>query len=119
MVQSEIPTDPSELTLSETGGGLMVFDTESSPSQNFMSEVKADVKTKVLSNANEEIYAHIQSLVKQGKCLEITQLERTDATWQSFIYNLPKGTMKGPSESCTNQVTRYLYGSRREPINLF
>ena len=59
-----------------------------------MSEVKADVKTRVLSNANEETFIHIQSLVKQGKFLEIIHLEKTDATWQSFIYTLPKGTMK-------------------------
>ena len=48
----------------------------------------------MLKNANEEIYSHFQSLVNQVKFLEITHLEKTNATWQSFIYNLPKGTMK-------------------------
>ena len=48
----------------------------------------------MLSNANEDIFQHVQSLVKQGRFLELTHLERTDATWQSFIYSLPKGTMK-------------------------
>ena len=74
MVQGEIPTDPSQLTLSETGGGVMIFDTETPPSQNFMSEVKADVKTRVLSNANEEVYTHTQSFVKQSKFVDITHL---------------------------------------------
>ena len=37
---------------------------------------------------------HIQTLTKQGRFLKLTQVERIDATWQSFIYNQPKGTMK-------------------------
>ena len=48
----------------------------------------------MLTNANDDIYTHVRSLVKQGKFLELTHLEKNDATWQSFIYNLPKGTMK-------------------------
>ena len=35
-----------------------------------------------------------QTLVKQGNFLKLTKLEQTDATWKSYIYNLPKGTMK-------------------------
>ena len=59
-----------------------------------MKEVKAEVKLQILSNENEKHYEHIKSLVKQGKFLELTHLERNDATWKGFIYNLPKGTMK-------------------------
>ena len=32
--------------------------------------------------------------MKQGNFLQLTYLEKTDATWKSFIFNLPKGTMK-------------------------
>ena len=58
---------------------MIVFGTENHASPNCMSEVKADVKSKVLTNANEELYTHIQSLVNRCKFLEITQLEKTDA----------------------------------------
>ena len=43
---------------------------------------------------NGNIGEHVRTLVKQGKFLELTHLEKNDATWQSFIFNLPKGTMK-------------------------
>ena len=64
------------------------------PPEKFITEVKKDVKIKILSDENQNIFQHIQTLVKQGKFLEITKLEQMDATWQSYIYNLPKGTMK-------------------------
>ena len=37
---------------------------------------------------------HIKTIIKQGRFLELTQMEQTDATWKSYFYNLPKGTMK-------------------------
>ena len=40
----------------------------------------------------------------QGKFIELTNLERTDATWNSFIYNLPKGTMKFVLNSSINTL---------------
>ena len=33
-------------------------------------------------------------MYKQGKILEMAKLAENDATWKSYIYNLPKGTMK-------------------------
>ena len=32
--------------------------------------------------------------MRQGRFLELTKIELLDATWQSYIYNLPKGIMK-------------------------
>ena len=43
---------------------------------------------------NQNMFSHGQTLIKQGKFLELTKVQSTDATWQSYIYNLPKGTMK-------------------------
>ena len=37
---------------------------------------------------------HVRTLVKQGKFLELSKCEQNDATWKSYIFNLPKGTMK-------------------------
>ena len=76
------------------GEGVEVIETDSPPSHKFVSEVKSEVKSKVLTGENENIYSHVKTLVKQGKFLELTHLEKNDATWKSFIYNLPKGTMK-------------------------
>ena len=64
------------------------------PPPTFINDVKEDVRNTVLMNANENSLKHIQSLIKQGKFLELTQLERTDATWKSCIFNFPTGTMK-------------------------
>ena len=59
-----------------------------------MNEVKNDVKVQVLMEDNESSLNHIKTLIKQGRFLELTQMEQTDATWKSYLYNLPKGTMK-------------------------
>ena len=34
---------------------------------------------------NERIFEHVQTLMKQGNYLELTKLQGSDATWQSFL----------------------------------
>ena len=41
-----------------------------------------------------KILIHVRSLVKQGRFLELTEVQKNDTTWQSFIFNLPRGCMK-------------------------
>ena len=53
---------------------------------------------------SKNILDHVKSLVKQGHFLELTKLELTDATWKSFIFNLPKGTMKWLLNSSINTL---------------
>ena len=91
MVQGEIPTHPSEIVIS-TEPVLTPPSTE--PSHTFISEVKNDAKTRVILEDKEATYNHVRTLVKQGQILELTYLEQNDATWKSYIYNLPRGTMK-------------------------
>ena len=43
---------------------------------------------------NDKIYDHVKNLVKQGNFLKLTHTEQNDASWKSYIFNLPKGTMK-------------------------
>ena len=81
--------DGTESVLTIPGDGDDV-----APPLAFVNDVKQDVKTCVLMEANEHSLAHIQTLIMQGRFLELTQLERTDATWKSFIFNLPKGTIR-------------------------
>ena len=77
MVQGEIPTHPSEIVIS-TEPVLTPPSTE--PSHTLEDK--------------EATYSHVRTLVKQGKILELTYLEQNDATWKSYIYNLPRRTMK-------------------------
>ena len=64
------------------------------PTAELINEVKNDTKAAVISDENETTLNHIQTLVKQGNFLLLTQLQQVDATWKSYLYNLPKGTMK-------------------------
>ena len=102
-VQGEIPGTTPEpipgLTLPEEDGlNLTLPDPvvieDLRPPARFIKEVKADAKSKVLVNESESILTHVITLIKQGHYLKLTKLQQTDATWQSYIFNLPKGTMK-------------------------
>ena len=67
-------------------------------------DVKADAKSKVLVSESERIFEHVQTLILQGNYLQLTKLQQADATWQSFIFNLPKGTMKWLLNSSINTL---------------
>ena len=59
---------------------------------------------------------HASGLIKQGKILELSQIEKTDATWKGFIYNLPRGTMKfllnSAIDTLPTKVNLKLWGKR-------
>ena len=56
--------------------------------------VKEAVKERVIFENDTLLHNHVKTLVKQGHFLDLLRTSFTDATWQSFIYDLPKGTMK-------------------------
>ena len=94
-VQGEIPTDAQNITLSNTDDlTLQTPGANKNPHNKFISDVKKDAKVKILLQENNKIYEHTKNLIKQGKFLELTHIENTDATWKSFLFNLPRGTMK-------------------------
>ena len=65
---------------------LMAGEGESlTPLQSFLNDVKKDVKCQVLMEDNETSRNHVQTLIKQGRCLELTYVEQRDAKWKSFI----------------------------------
>ena len=86
------------------------------PTEKFIEEVKRDTKAVVSSDENEITFTHIQSLVKQGNFLKLTQMQQVDATWKSYIYNLPKGTMKflinASIDTLPSNVNLSLWGKR-------
>ena len=71
-----------------------LVDETSPPPHDFVEAVKNDVKISITLDENNVILNHVKTLVKQGKFLELTKMELMDATWKSYIFNLPKGTMK-------------------------
>ena len=64
------------------------------PPEKFVYDVKMETKYLVKIQEKETMVYHVNQLVKQGKYLELSQMEGTDATWKSLIFNLPRGTMK-------------------------
>ena len=58
----------------------------------------------MLSDENLKTFQHVKSLVQQGKFLELTYIEQNDATWKSYIFNLPRGTMKWLLNSSINTL---------------
>ena len=64
------------------------------PSSKFIEEVKLEAKTIVNVEETDKMFKHVSELVKQGKILELSQMEKNDATWKGYIFNLPRGTMK-------------------------
>ena len=64
------------------------------PPAEFIKEVKEDVKRKIVSIENQDIFEHVQTLKKQGNFLAMSKIEQTDVIWQSYIFNIPKGTMR-------------------------
>ena len=74
--------------------GAQIATTGIKPSSEFISNVKNEAKSLVSVEDNGKMFEHIKNLVKQGNFLKLSKMEQNDATWKSYIYNLPKGTMK-------------------------
>ena len=100
MVAGEIPgTTPENirLTISDTEVLTLpgvVGEEPIPPSSKFVEAVKSEAKSIVNCEETLDLFTHVSGLVKQGKTLELSQIEKTDATWKGFVYNLPRGTMK-------------------------
>ena len=103
-VQGEIPgTTPETLTLpndqtltiSEAGAPNL-------PSIEFISEVKEDARIQVISEANQTILEHVQTLIKQGKFLKICKSEMTEFNFNGSINTLPTETDLEQWEKLTN-----------------
>ena len=122
MVAGEIPgttPDNIQLTLSDTEvltipgevGGEPI-----PPSNKFIEEVKKDAKSIVNCEETSNLFNHVAELVKQGKILELSQIEKTDAAWKGYIFNLPRGTMKfllnSAIDTLPTKVNLKLWGKR-------
>ena len=70
----------------------------------YHNTVKEAVKERVIFENDKELHNHVKTLVKQGHFLDLLQTSHMDATWQSFMYDLPKGTMKFLLNSCIDTL---------------
>ena len=71
---------------------------------NFHNMMKKAVKERVVYENERKLHEHVKTLVKQGNYIDILKTAKMDATWQSFMYNLPKGTMKFLLNSCLDTL---------------
>ena len=85
MVAGEIPgTTPDNIRLEElTLSGIEVLTLpgegvgeQPAPSSTFIEEVKLEAKMIVNVEDTEQMFNHVTELVKQGKVLELSQLEK-------------------------------------------
>ena len=59
-----------------------------------VTKVKSALKTSAAAENSSQILQKSKSLILQGKFVQLLHEQDMDATWKSFIYDLPKGTMK-------------------------
>ena len=59
-----------------------------------MTTIRKEVKTTLNEDTQEGILEKSKTLILQGKFLELFHKQNSDATWKSYIHNLPKGTLK-------------------------
>ena len=59
-----------------------------------MSSTKSVVKKSIKEEIQSTWNNHIKSLIVQGKFLDLLSMEKSDITWKSIMYNLPRGVLK-------------------------
>ena len=64
---------------------------QSSPSK--WASIKSTVKRLLMDNRRYIWRDYIKPLVQQGNLLKIIELEKSDLTWRSIIYDLPRGVL--------------------------
>ena len=72
--------------------------------KKIVNDIKNTVKKTVRSEQSEANATHLSGLLKHGEFLAITLQEKQDATWQSYLHNLKKGTMKFILNACINTL---------------
>ena len=87
-----VPTDLRQFSLEGVGAVEVPADAPKSPA--FIETIKEAVKSAVRSDKTNSIYEKCKTLIQQGSFLEMSLLEKTDAAWKSYIFQLPQGSMK-------------------------
>ena len=61
-----------------------------SPEENLPAKVKETIKKNIALEQESKLLAHTQTLVKQGHLLSIAALEKSDAIWKSYMFDIKK-----------------------------
>ena len=85
-------------------GAQPVFEDIPATVSKFHNTMKEAVKERVVWENDKQWHEHVKTLLKQGNFIDLLKTSKTDATWQSFIYDLPKGTMKFLLNSCLDTL---------------
>ena len=59
-----------------------------------LNTIKSKVKKVIKEDSERQRAEHAKELIKQGRLIHLLQEMEMDATWKSYLYALPKGTMK-------------------------
>ncbi len=64
-------------------------------SQQKLTKSKKKKKTKsIKEETNDTWMSHIKTLLCQGHLFRLEEFELSDTTWKSYIFNLPRNTVK-------------------------
>ena len=74
------------------------------PPKTKLTTIKQKVKDLTKEDSKRQQVEHARKLISQGKLIQILQEMELDASWKSFLYALPKGTMKFILNSCINTL---------------
>ena len=64
------------------------------PDAQYLQNVKHKIKQNIQQETNKYWANHVKNLVVQGRFLDLIHEEKNNITWQSIIYNLPKGILQ-------------------------
>ena len=93
------------LRMNTVGGDRPTFgDRWEREESDFNESIKDHVKTSCKIRSEREHIDHVNTLVKQGDMLKLSESEKGDAVWKSFIFDMKKGIMK----FCLNSITNTL-----------
>ena len=73
-------------------------------SPNPLQSIKSNIKQCVKEDSERDRAEHARKLISQGHLIRLLQEMNIDATWQSYIHALPKGTMKFILNSAINTL---------------
>ena len=59
-----------------------------------LNTIKSKVKKFIKEDSERQRAEHAKELIKQGRLIQLLQEMEMDATWKSYLFALPKGTMK-------------------------
>ena len=74
------------------------------PDNKYIEATKKKVKQNINKEIQDNWFSHIMNLTVQGKFLYILKIEKSNITWKSIIYDLPKGILQFATNACIDSL---------------